>query len=106
MRNITMPNIEKPKHTKDKLAEALHEIGLDELAEQAKLGKYDDYLSDSATPQMDLANELAKVGSVEAITLRRRVIEGDFDATIEESDAWANSKEGQEAFQMLTKGRK
>lgn len=106
VKKITLPTVETKKmHTKDKLAQELRNIGLEGMAAFAEQGKYDDYLSDSATPINDLVNELAKVGSVEALALRRRAIDGEFDATKEESDAWAASAEGQEAFRMLTKGK-
>ena len=35
--------------------------------------------------------------------LRKRVIDGDFDASEEESDAWANSPDGRETFSMLVR---
>ena len=38
-----------------------------------------------------------------AIALRQRVTNGDFDATSEESEAWAAGPEGQDAFNQLTK---
>jgi hypothetical protein len=33
--------------------------------------------------------------------LRQRVINGDFDASSEESEAWAESEEGQDTFRRL-----
>jgi len=102
MRKITLPDVGgKPMHTKDRLAQELRAINLEGMAVLASMGKYDDFLSDDAMAIVNLANELAKVGSVEALALRRRVIGGEFDATKEESDAWAASPEGQEAFRML-----
>lgn len=106
MRKITLPTVETKKmHTKDKLAEALRGIGLEDMALKAANGDYDDFIADSATPITDLVNDLAKVGSVEALALRKRAIEGEFDGTKEESDAWASSPDGQDAFRMLIKGR-
>jgi hypothetical protein len=105
VRKITLPTVEKKMHTKDKLAQALREIKLEEMGNKAAMGEYDDFLAESATAILDLVNDLARVGTVEALALRRRVINGEFDATKEESDAWAKSAEGQEAFRMLMKGK-
>jgi hypothetical protein len=38
------------------------------------------------------------------MALRRRVINGDFDASKEESDEWAESPEGQDTFKKLIEG--
>jgi hypothetical protein len=95
-------------HTKDKLAAALREVDLDEMAERAATGYYHDYLSPLDSPEFTLINEL----SIEAtkrhpeerrsiLNLRAYVINGDFDASAEESKEWANSPEGQEAFRSL-----
>lgn len=106
VKKITLPTLETKKmHTKDRLAQELRTIGLDGMAAFAEQGKYDDFLSDEVCGITCLVNELAKVGTVEALALRRRAIEGEFDATKEESDAWAASPDGQEAFRMLTKGK-
>lgn len=105
VRKITLPTVETKKmHTKDRLGDALQEIGLSDMAVKARAGAYDDFLSDSATPIVDLVNDLAKVGTVEALALRKRAIDGEFDATAEESEAWANSPDGQQAFSNLIKG--
>jgi len=94
-------------HTKDKLAAALREVGLDEMADKAATGYYHDYLSPLATPAITLVNDLAVAASrgdhfkVGIIALRKRVINGDFDATSEESDDWAASEDGQAAFRSL-----
>jgi len=90
-------------HTKDLLAEALREIGLTDMATLAATGYYHDFLSPLDLPEMQLAHDLATVGTDDAMALRRRVINGEFDANLEESDAWAKSPEGQEAFRLLTK---
>jgi hypothetical protein len=97
-------------HTKDKLAEALREVGLDAMADKAATGYYHDYLSPLDMPEMVLVTQL----NVEAIgqeanpdrqraiyELRDRVIHGDFDASAEESEAWAASSEGQDAMRRL-----
>jgi hypothetical protein len=92
-------------HSKDMLAEALTEIGLTEMADKAREGYYHDFLSPLAMPEMQLVNDLAKVGTPDAMMLRQRVMGGDFDATAEESEAWANSQEGQETFGRLIRDR-
>jgi hypothetical protein len=92
-------------HTKDKLAAALREIGLDEMADKAATGYYHDFLSPLDLPEMQLVLDLHRVGTEKAMLLRARVIAGDFDASKEESDEWAASEEGQEIFSRLIKGK-
>jgi len=81
-------------HTKDKLAAALREIGLDAMADKAATGYWHDFLSPLALPQLDLVIELAKLRSVKANALAGRVMAGEFDATKEEAHQWAASPEG------------
>jgi hypothetical protein len=98
-----------------KLAAALREIGLETLAQDAEKDFYHDFSSPYPLPEMVLVRELqiesTKCGSdqndkrIKIMALRRRVIDGEFDATIEESDAWAASPEGQEAFSRLVRGK-
>ena len=57
-------------------------------------------------PEVKLAAELAKVGSVAALAVRARLIEGEFDAGEDESDEWARSPEGQDAFGRLVSGKR
>ena len=90
-------------HTKDRLANELRKIGLEDMAQRAEKGRYDDFLSESATPILDLVSALKVVGSPESQALARRAMDGDFDATKEESDAWAASPEGQGIIGSLTK---
>ena len=97
-------------HTKDKLAAALREVELAAMARKAEEGYYHDFLSPLATPEMALVADLARAATGytnrEAIyALRTRVIDGEFDASSDESDAWAASPEGQDAFNRLI-GRK
>lgn len=98
------------KHTKDKLAAALREIGLNEMAERAGDGMYDEFTSPLALPMMQLIRDLTyAMNAVEPdagqpiAKLRKRVVDGDFDATEAESDAWAASEDGQETFSMLVR---
>jgi hypothetical protein len=50
---------------------------------------------------MQLAYDLGRVGTPEATALCERVSNGEFDASNEESEAWADSPEGQAAFRNL-----
>lgn len=86
--------------TKDRLAEALRAAGLDEMAEKAARGHYDDFESPLPFPMLTLVAELGRIGGV-ALRLRDRVMAGDFDATPEEAEAWAKSAEGQETLHKL-----
>jgi hypothetical protein len=90
-------------HTKDILAAALTEAGLTEMAAKAATGYYHDFLSPLDLPTVTLADDLAKAG---AWALRQRVINGDFDASREESEEWAASPEGQETMAELTRGKR
>jgi nitric oxide reductase activation protein len=96
-------------HTKDMLAAALREVGLEAMAEMAAAGYYHDFLSPLDLPEIQLAKDLkqAEINSRDAAqaqainALRQRVIDGEFDANSEESDAWSESEEGQEALRSL-----
>lgn len=91
-------------HTKDILAAELEKAGLHDMATKAATGYYHDFLSPLDLPEMQLAADLAAAGTPEALALRERHINGEFDATKEESDAWAESDDGQEALGRLVKG--
>lgn len=94
-------------HTKDRLADELQKLGLDEMSAKARTGHYDDFLSTLDTPIIQLVNDLEDAArarldrSARIRDLRRRAINGDFDATKEESDTWAASPDGQAAFAKL-----
>ena len=88
-------------HTKDKLAAALTKAGLTDMATKAAEGYYDDFLSPLAMPMSALMAELAAAGTEPALALRKRVMNGDFDATEEESEAWADSPAGQATMNRL-----
>jgi len=98
-------------HTKDLLADELMKLGLINMSLQARGGYYHDFLSPLATPEIQLVNDLAEAARKRndirdpIMELRQRVINGDFDANREESDAWAASEEGQDAFRRLTEGK-
>ena len=74
--------------TKDRLASALRDIGLTDLAAEAARGQYDDYESPLAFPLMTLVHNLIAIATPEARALADRIIDGDFDGTKEEADAW------------------
>jgi len=88
-------------HTKDILAAELRKADLPEMAAKAETGYYHDFLSPLATPCIQLAADLQAVGTPAALALRARHLNGEFDATLEESDEWAESPEGQAAFSAL-----
>lgn len=97
-------------HSKDKLAKALREAGLEEMADKAATGYYHDFLSPLATPEIQLVADLRELASRPATprnsrpllrAMAQRVIAGEFDATREESEEWAKSPEGQETFRQF-----
>jgi hypothetical protein len=96
-------------HTKDKLADALLAIGLQDMSLKARGGYYHDFLSPLDLPEMALVTALGAAATArpdkaeEIKALCRRVINGEFDASVEEGDEWARSKEGQDAFRSLMK---
>lgn len=83
--------------TKERLALVLEGIGQPGMAAEARRGRYDDFESDSATPIMDLVRDLHAVGHHD---IARRAIEGEWDATSEEADAWARSEDGENTFDL------
>jgi hypothetical protein len=92
-------------HTKDKLAAELKKAGLHEMVAKAATGYYHDFLSPLDTPCLQLAADLAEAGTPEAMALRDRHLEGEFDASVEESRKWMNGPEGQAALEELVSGR-
>ena len=91
-------------HTKDRLADELMKLGLMDMSLKARGGYYDDFLSPEDDNIGLLCRDLAAVGTPEALALRARAIDGDFDGTAEESEAWAQSQEGIEALSELLGG--
>jgi len=88
-------------HSKDFLADELRKADLPEMADKAATGYYHDFLSPLAFPDMQLAADLFVAGTPAALILRKRVINGEFDATAKESDEWAKSADGQATFDAL-----
>lgn len=93
------------------LARLLREIGYERMADEAMKGRYHDYLSDLAFPELQLLQDLEAAMALEREkhigkhlclrAIRERHLNGEFDATAEESDAWAESDDGREAFAAL-----
>ncbi len=94
------------RHTKDILADELEKAGLTDMATMARTGWYHDFLSPLPTPCLQLAYDLTAVGTPEALALRARHHNGEFDATKEEGDTWMDSFDGKETFQQLFQGAK
>jgi hypothetical protein len=104
---------EKP--SKVKLAEALAEVpGMPPaMLARAAGGYYHDYESPLAMPEVQLVRDLRDMAELPATgpkaraalrAIAHRVMEGDFDATKAESDAWAASAEGQEVMREFMSG--
>jgi len=97
--------------TRDKLAAELRKIAeqaspenavkYEAFAVRAATGEFDDYSDSYACPITQLYNELIEAGFTK---FAARVAEGEFDATKEESDEWANSAAGKLAFDLLRNG--
>ena len=101
-----------PEPTTEKLARALEAIPAipREMVQHARDGRYDDFKSPLTFPEITLVAELRAVARNKSLPrsvrqeigkMARRVIDGEFDATPEESRAWAESPDGQETFRQL-----
>lgn len=89
----------------EKLAKALEEHGFHELAARARTDEFHDFRGTHPMPCMALMSELQQIKprSEGARRLIERHANGEFDATLEESDEWAKSEEGRAAFAQLMK---
>jgi hypothetical protein len=108
------------EHTTAKLARAMRELGTlavpPGMIRRAEEGYYHDFLSPLAFPEMELVAALGRLANhptrahgttgLALMGLRQRVIDGEFDASKAESDAWARSPEGRAAWADLLKGRR
>ena len=81
--------------TKERLAQALQEVGLRDMATMALGGYYDDFESPLATPITQLAIDLTAEARVAGQPMKGRLLRlaqrakcGEFDATTEEGEAW------------------
>jgi hypothetical protein len=105
------------EHTTVKLARALRAVPDPGVAEsmiaRAERGYYHDYLSPLALPELALVAELRAIANhpsrngtrsrLVLLDIAQRVIDGEFDASKAESDAWAKSPEGRAAFASLVR---
>lgn len=95
--------------TKERLASELRAVAAkatpdnaaryEALARRAETGEFDDYGTVHVCGPTALYHELLVAGFTK---FAKRVLDGEFDASIEESDAWANSAEGREAMKDFT----
>lgn len=95
--------------TRDKLAAELRKVAAiagkdnaakyEAFAKRAETGEFDDYADTHVCPITQLHSELTAAGLTK---FAARVADGEFDATKEESDEWARSRAGQEAFKQLS----
>lgn len=69
------------------------------LAERAATGEFDDFGSHHVCGPTALYQALIALGFTK---FAARVAGGEFDATCDESDAWANSPQGREAMKDFT----
>lgn len=98
--------------TKLRLAAALRETAgqaqphnaekYEAFAKRAETGEFDDFADTHVCPITQLHDELMQAGFTK---FAARVREGEFDASREESDAWAASPDGQEAYRRLVGDR-
>lgn len=94
--------------TTERLARALEEKldlplpGLRDMIRKARDGYYDDFKSPIAMPCLQLYSDLQALGLGE---MAARAANGEWDATKEESDAWAASPDGQAAIRAITGDR-
>lgn len=79
----------------------MREAGLDEMAKRAEQGYYNEFFGPLDTPELVLVGELVLSGTTQSLALRQRVINGEFDAGAEESEEWAASPDGRDAFARL-----
>jgi hypothetical protein len=104
------------EHTTAKLARALEAVpGVPEaMIARARDGYYHDYLSPLDMPEVQLIADLRELASAPATPRNSRpllralataVIDGQYDATKEESGEWMRSPEGQETMAALTAPR-
>ena len=87
--------------TKEKLAKALTEVSApDWMIKNAQNGQYDDFESQAVNPIMTLVSDCRKTELEELDEIAQRAIDGEFDATKEESDAWYE-REGKDILSSI-----
>jgi hypothetical protein len=101
--------------TAQHLADELRKAGFEALAKRAEANEFHDYLSPHALPELMLDAELYLIVADKTYDLaqrqraeqiRYRLHDGEFDASLKESDDWAASDDGKAAFTELVKGSK
>jgi hypothetical protein len=110
---------EPNEQTATYLGRVLDDLDLAEMAERARLGHFDDFFAPLEVADgfelHRLVAELTEVakspqcGAARRKTIRaviEKVKTGEFDGTADESARWAASKDGQDAFSELVKGRR
>lgn len=101
--------------TSQHLADTLRAAGFEELAKRAEQDEFHDFLSPHDFPELLLDKELVEIikeaditgahrVKAAAMNIRARHHEGEFDASLKESDEWAESPEGRDTFEQLAKG--
>ncbi len=86
----TSETVTRQLPTNERLALAMTEARCpDQMIRLTRAGHYDDFKSELATPLTQLVIDLQAIGQTE---LSQRVMEGEFDGTIEESAAWFEHK--------------
>lgn len=88
--------------TSEKLALELDGIA-PAMAARAREDFYHDFFSPLPAPELQLVYDLLQIGTREALALRERVINGEFDATTEEGDEWIASADGKSALEKLVR---
>jgi hypothetical protein len=88
-------------HTKYILAAELTKAGLPEMATKAAAGFYHDFESPLALPEIQLAQDLTDAHTPAATALLHRHMEGEFDASLDESEEWARGPDGMALIRRL-----
>lgn len=104
--------------TTEFLGRVLDEVSLEDMARRAREGHFDDYFAPAEVADglelLRLVGELGEAAKAPATKRNdrsriRAIAEavkcGEFDGTKEESDRWAASKDGQDAYRQLIEGR-
>ena len=87
--------------TSEKLAQALEAAGApQEMIKAARAKYYDDFESDLMSPIRQLAADASKHGLGD---IALRAMNGEFDGTKEEAEAWGKSPEGRETIAFFGK---
>lgn len=87
----------------ERLAVALEAAGAPaEMVQAAREDYYHDFKSPLPMPEMQLLQDARRLGLT---SIAEGVLDGEWDATKAESDAWAASPDGQATFAQLLAGK-